>query len=114
MKKYYFYGLYAEDEPDKICYVGVTSRAIAVRFSQHKYSANHENRSMPVHKWMYSKYKKGIEIKFKEIDSCFESEWKEKEVYWISYYRKLNPFLLNLQKGGSGVITNNMRKALGK
>lgn len=93
---------------------GVTSKAIAVRFSQHKYSANHENRSMPVHKWMYSKYKKGIEIKFKEIDFCFESEWKEKEVYWISYYRKLNPFLLNLQKGGSGVITNNMRKALGK
>lgn len=114
MKKYYFYGLYAEDEPDKIYYVGVTSKAIAVRFSQHKYSANHENRSMPVHKWMYSKYKKGIEIKFKEIDFCFESEWKEKEVYWISYYRKLNPFLLNLQKGGSGVITNNMRKALGK
>ena len=50
MKKYYFYGLYAEDEPDKIYYVGVTSKAIAVRFSQHKYSANHENRSMPVHK----------------------------------------------------------------
>lgn len=112
---YYFYVLFAADNPERIRYVGVTSKTIPIRFSQHKYNALHEDhRSMPVSKWMYSVYKKGGEVKYQEIDSCPESEWEDREKYWVAYYRERFPDLLNLQSGGAGVVTKNMRNASGR
>nr|DAM35277.1 MAG TPA: hypothetical protein [Bacteriophage sp.] len=36
---------------------------------------------------MYSKYKDGGTILVKEIDSCDESEWENREQYWIKFYK---------------------------
>ena len=108
-KIYTFYTLSSMDEPKRVRYVGVTSNTLEKRFQSHKGSARGKRRSQPVHQWMYSKYKNGFDIICKQIDQCFEDEWQEKEKYWIAYYRKIEPELLNLQNGGSGIITKEMR-----
>ena len=115
-KIYRFYTLSSSDEPERVRYVGVTQSTIKNRFQEHKGRArgNPKRRSQPVHKWMYSKYMQNIDIICTEIDQCSESEWKDREKYWISYYRKLEPELLNLQSGGSGVVTKEMRNIEGQ
>lgn len=55
-----------------------------------------------------------IKICIKEIDYCSNIEWRTCEIYWVNYYKKLGHPLLNLQKGGSGVVTDNMRNLNGK
>ena len=63
-----------------------------------------EKRGLPVHKWMWSKYEKGLDILYKEIDSCSEDEWE----FYIKEYSKGGK-LMNLDKGGKGVITEEKR-----
>ncbi len=67
-----------------------------------------EKRGLPVHKWMWSKYEKGLDIVVKEIDSCDEKDWEEKEKYWISRYKE-GGNLLNISDGGKGVIPKDSR-----
>lgn len=109
-KIYNFYALSASDSPQDIRYIGVTTRSVKERFYQHKYCALHdEKRALPVHKWMYSKYKQGIDILVKQIDSCSESFWEQKEVDLIKKYNE-GGRLLNIDKGGKGVITKEKRE----
>lgn len=109
-KIYNFYVLFDEQNPEDIRYVGTTTKKINERFAQHKYCAMHpEKRGLPVHKWMYSKYKNGGKIGFKKIDECSEEDWEEREKYWISYYKSQGFNLMNLDKGGKGIITKEKR-----
>lgn len=109
-KVYNFYTLSASSEPDNIRYVGVTTKTVVQRFYRHKYCAKHpEKRGLPVHKWMYSHYEKLEEIIVKQIDSCSEEQWEDRERYWIQYYKDQGFELLNISEGGSGVITKEMR-----
>lgn len=109
-KIYRFYTLSEGPDTLNIRYVGVTTKKVNQRFSQHKYCAMHEEkRGLPVHKWMYSKYKDGGNITVKEIDSCLEEEWEDRERYWIKYYKSLGCNLMNLDEGGKGVITKEKR-----
>lgn len=112
-KVYQFYALSAADTPLEYRYVGVTTKQINERFSQHKYCAMHdEKRSLPVHKWMYSVYKNGGNIIFTKIDECEEDSWESREQQLISDYSKKYK-LLNLDKGESGVITKEKREKSG-
>lgn len=109
-KIYNFYVLVSDDDPENVRYVGTTTKKIVERLYQHKYNATHpEKRGLPVHKWMYSKYKNGGSISIKQIDSCSEEEQEEREQYWISYYKNLGYDLMNIDKGGKGVITKEKR-----
>lgn len=110
-RTYLFYVLVSSDDLKNVRYVGVTSKKnVKERFAQHKYCAMHpEKRGLPVHKWMYSKYKKGLDIIVKQIDSCKESEWESREQYWTSYYKEKGYDLMNIDKGGRGVITKEKR-----
>jgi hypothetical protein len=107
---YSFYVLKPDISPDEIRYVGVTTQKLDRRFSQHKYCANHpEKRGLPVHKWMYSVYKNGGSVIIEKIDECSEEAWEAREQYWISYYKNLGHKLMNIDKGGKGVITKEKR-----
>lgn len=109
-KIYHFYVLKSDLDPEQIRYVGVTSTTINKRFSQHKYCATHpEKCGLPVHKWMSSVYKKGGKIIIEKIDECLEEEWETKEVTLIKMYKDLGFRLLNLDKGGKGVVTKEKR-----
>lgn len=35
------------------------------------------------------------------IEECNESNWEEREIYWIAYYKQLYPNLCNIRKGGN-------------
>lgn len=110
-KIYTFYVLSASSDVTNIRYVGVTTRTVQQRFYGHKYCAmNESKRTLPVHKWMFSHYEKGEDIIFKQIDSCNQNEWENREKYWISYYKDLGFDLLNVLEGGQGVITKEMRE----
>lgn len=110
-KIYNFYVLSASSDAENIRYVGVTVKTVKQRFYSHKYCAIHpEKRGLPVHKWMYSHYEKGDDIIVKQIDSCREKEWEDREKYWISYYKNLGFNLLNISEGGKGVVTLEMRE----
>lgn len=51
MKKYVFYTLSSEKEVDNIRYIGVTTRSLNQRLSQHKHVAKYEKkRTTPVAK----------------------------------------------------------------
>ena len=109
-KCYLFYVLTSDIAPEEIRYVGVTTQTLSRRFIQHKYCATHpEKRGLPVHKWMYSVYSKGGKINITQIDECGESEWEEREQSLISKYREQGCRLLNIDKGGKGVITAEKR-----
>lgn len=58
---------------------------------------------------MYSRYLKGDKICYKQIDSCCEDEWQERERYWIAFYRNKGFKLMNIEDGGCGVITKEKR-----
>ena len=114
-KMYYFYTLRSDDFPEDVRYVGVTTQTLNQRFSEHKYKATSEKfRSQPVHKWMYSKFQQEIGVQIKYLDECIESLWEEREKYWIKFYKDAGARLLNLQLGGSGVITKEMRNIYGR
>lgn len=112
--QYYFYILTANDDPDNVRYVGVTTRTIKQRMHGHKYNAKHAHkRVQPVHKWIWSKMEKNIEISITQIDECEKSEWENREKYWVKHYRDLGFDLLNVSEGGAGVITKEMRDKSG-
>ena len=109
-KNYSFYVLKSDISPNEIRYVGVTTQSLSRRFAHHKYCAKHpEKRGLPVHKWMYSVYEKGGKINIEKIDECPESEWEKREQSLIQKYKDLGHKLLNIDKGGKGVITKEKR-----
>lgn len=86
-KIYQFYALSEESAPQNFRYIGVTSMNINQRFAKHKYCAKHSNkRDLPVHKWMYSVYKKGGNIIYTKIAECSEADWENVEKSLISKY----------------------------
>lgn len=114
-KVYYFYTLHSTKSPEEVRYVGVTTQSLQQRLSEHRYKAKSKKfRSQPVHKWMYSHYEQGYDIFIKELDRCTINVWQETEKYWIQYYKSIGANLLNLQLGGSGVITKEMRNTEGR
>lgn len=111
IKTFQFYALSNAETPDDYRYIGVTSNSIASRFSQHKYCAMHSEKcGLPVHKWMSSIYKTGGNVIYTKIDECEEKEWEAREIYLIQKYKDLGYKLMNLDKGGKGVITAEKRE----
>lgn len=109
-KVYKFYVLSTSTDIDNIRYVGVTTKTVQQRFYGHKYCAMHpEKRGLPVHKWMYKHYQLGEDIIFKQIDTCEEQYWEDREKYWIKYYKDKGFDLLNISQGGNGVVTQEQR-----
>ena len=58
---------------------------------------------------MYSVYEKGGTINIEKIDECSELEWEDREQFLIQKYKDLGHKLLNIDKGGKGVITKEKR-----
>lgn len=58
---------------------------------------------------MSSVYEKGGKINIEKVDECSELEWEKKEQSLIQKYKELGHKLLNIDKGGKGVITKEKR-----
>lgn len=111
MKKFIIYKLTSSEFPEEIRYIGVTTQTLQKRFYHHKYcTKNQSKRNLPVHKWMWSVYNKGFDVIITQIDECLENLWEEKEQFYIKSFKFGGHLLLNIDKGGNGVITKEKRE----
>lgn len=107
---YKIYKLISTENLEAIRYIGATTRTLNQRLSGHKHCANNpKKRGLPVHKWMYSVYQKGYDIKIELIEECRDNIWEDREKYWIKYYREKGYKLMNLSDGGYGIVTAKQR-----
>lgn len=114
MRKFLFYKLSASSDPENYRYIGVTVTSIKTRLAGHKYCAMHsDKRALPVHKWMWKHYQSGDTILIEQIYECDESCWEYHEARLIQEYRNAGYDLLNVDKGGRGVITKEKRNISG-
>ena len=92
--KIFIYGLCADD--GIIRYVGKSYRP-NIRKNDHISSAK---RGITTHKnnWMRKVFKSGGTINIQILEECKESNWVEKEKYWIKQFKNLT----NISEGGEG------------
>lgn len=107
-KKFLFYTLENPEKPGIIRYVGVTTTTLNQRFYHHKYTSK-KRRNSPVSKWIHSLLSLGVVPEIKLLDECLEDNWEIMERYWISQLKSWGFNLLNIQEGGSGVVTKEQR-----
>lgn len=85
---------------NKVMYVGATkypSKRHSVHCSVGKklyWSSTHKDF------WNYRLNQLGLKPVMDVIDECCDITWEAMEIFWISYYRVLNPCLLNRALGG--------------
>lgn len=92
------YGIYDPNNPDIIRYVGKTKKDMRVRLREHIYLSKKEIKR-PINLWIKKLLDNGITPEIVELEKTNDTEWCDREIYWVSYYRKENN-LLNLSDGG--------------
>lgn len=95
------YKIYCLKDPIslEIRYVGVTVNSLNARLSQHLWESKNRKGTHKIN-WI-TNLKKDNKIPIIElIEICNESNWEEKEKYWISYFLNLT----NTREGGTGLI----------
>lgn len=95
----YIYALHLDGGP--IRYVGMTTRSLSVRFSQHKYVALKGEANFPLYKWM-RKYPGLVRISLiEEVPTGHPDGLEAREIFHISKAREeLGDTLLNMASGG--------------
>ena len=103
------YKIYVLTHPDtrEIRYVGVTTQADhMMRYWQHIHSA--KTKRTKVAKWIYSLIQQGLKPDMDVVDICGESNWEEKEKYYIAKFNGL----MNQLPGGKGVIVDRTQTSI--
>jgi group I intron endonuclease len=100
MKIVYIYSL-TDPETEQMRYVG-KSINLKKRFSQHLRRSPKRNHHCA--NWIKSLLKKNLQPKLDVIEEATEDNWKEREIYWIAFYRERYD-LTNISEGGTGGAT---------
>lgn len=95
--KIFIYGLYDEEKPNQIRYVGKTI-CMAERLKGH--ISKSRSGKLPVHKWIRSLARKGKKPKIKELAKCTALYWEATECHFIRTFRDNGHPLLNVAGGG--------------
>jgi hypothetical protein len=90
------YGLSSSEDPNRIRYVGQTSKTIFDRMYGHFYDVTH-NKKRPRDRWIRKCLKNGFEIVVTVLET--NAGWNVDEVEWIMMIRPD----LNCTPGGDGV-----------
>lgn len=98
--KTYIYTL-SDPTTNKIRYVGKTTNPKR-RLSQHIQDAKYHKNSRRTINWIKSLISKNIKPIMSIIEEC-EDNWQEREIYWISFYKKTCD-LCNHHSGGLGCL----------
>ena len=98
------YKIYAISDPDTniIKYIGVTTRTLKERLYQHLYNARNKRLQISA-KCIWSLLKVDKLPVISLVETCTETNWEEREKYWIAYYKKTGE-LTNLTDGGEGLL----------
>lgn len=103
-KIYRIYTISSEEDVDNIKYVGCTTKELNERLSGHKYTIRLKKSYHPFYSWLNDQYSNNIKVVIKLIEECDIHSWKEREQYWIAYYRNIGCDICNKSKGGDGVV----------
>lgn len=98
------YGLYDTRTPDRIRYVGMTTRGLSQRLKYHRLHANYSaNAKWPVNRW---KRKIGDNLAGRVLVICDSQQqaWAV-EIDYIAAYKAIGQADLNVHPGGSGGVT---------
>lgn len=98
---YYIYGLYSTED-GLIRYVGQTKSNLKQRRNEHKCDALTRNLKNHKCNWIRSVYRRGYEIEIKLIETVNETNWVEKEIFWINEFSKTRKLVNQLPGGNSG------------
>ena len=98
MKEYKIYKL-IDPYTEEIRYIGVTTRKLSERLSQHCCDGKYKTGNHKVH-WIKSILNKNERPIIELIEVCNEENWEDREIYWIGYYDNLT----NTKKGGKGIV----------
>lgn len=96
--------IYTLHDPDtlEVRYVGFTSKSLEDRIKKHIRCSSEEH----THKsrWIKSIIRNGKIPAILLVENVFTENWKERERFWISHFRKAGCDLTNSCDGGEGVI----------
>ena len=101
MKEYKIYVL-KNPETHVVKYVGVTTRSLNQRLYQHLSEARNKTGTYKIN-WIRSLLKNNKKPIIDLLEICNETNWEEREKYWINFY----PNLTNTDIGGKGIIFKN-------
>lgn len=92
----YIYALF-DPRYKRVRYVGKTIN-LRNRLYQHIYELNGSNPRKD--NWIKGILKCGLKPEMIVIETCNQSNWKEREIFWIAFYREVYSDLLNILDGG--------------
>lgn len=96
-KAVYIYTLSSPADPKNVRYVGKTIRPKA-RLAQHI----NDKRTTHRGNWLALLRSKGLRPLMTIIEETTLDKWKEREVFWVAFYRKNGFNLVNSTEGGDG------------
>ena len=99
MKTTYIYVLKCPE--GNIRYVGKTDNP-KKRLSSHISEAKKGKGRRHVLNWIHSLLSESLKPSMEIIEICDESNWQERDKYWVEYYRNIIPNLCNNADGGLG------------
>ena len=94
----FIYGLYSTENSDKIRYIGKTKCSLSKRLNEHLNGALKRNCNTHKDNWIRDAYRNGYKVNIKLVEECDDSNWEERERYWIKNIEGLT----NLTDGGDG------------
>lgn len=100
----YIYGLFDVRDKSNIRYIGKSNNP-QKRISRHIIEGLKLCKNDHKSSWIRSVYAKQSVINFVIIECCSIESWKDREVYWISYYKNNGYDLTNYKKGGDGGVS---------
>jgi group I intron endonuclease len=89
-----------ENKPTEPVYIGITSRDLKTRLSEHV----RNNNSGKFKDWINIQIKNNKEILISEIEVVPKDKVKNREIYWIQYFKGHGFGVLNGNNGGGGPI----------
>ena len=77
-------------------YIGFTSKSVPDRIKDHY----HEKGNTPKNQWIRKLRKLGLKPNYRIIEDFNDSNWQEREKYWIALHKQVGLKLKNTLPGG--------------
>jgi len=88
------------NNPTNPVYIGITSRDLKTRLSEHI----RNNNSGKFKDWINTQINNNIEILISEIEIVSKKEIKNREIFWIQHFKENGFEILNGNNGGGGPV----------
>jgi group I intron endonuclease len=105
--------IYTLSETNVVRYIGKTKNSISYRLKQHiRESMLMQKKGLKATRkqnWIIEQLTLGNVPTITQLEIVEENNWKEREMYWIQFYKNLGNDLTNLTDGGDG--NNNQKQS---